>query len=125
MVPMPPMPFMYINLLWHCCVHLSFAVAFNTNTFNSFWFRNEKKTPKNKKKKKWLPKLECVDKKLPEESCVRNFRNPLFAKLLLFEILGRFPEIILGKKILGVRNFRVSTGYHKISTKITDEMRAL
>ena len=45
-------------------------------------------------------------KKLLEESCVRNFRNPLFAKLLLFEILGHFQKLFWAK-ILGVRNFRV------------------
>ena len=53
-----------------------------------------------------LPKLECTDKKLLEESCVQNFRNPLFAKLLLFEILGHFQKLFWAK-ILGVRNFRV------------------
>ena len=41
-----------------------------------------------------------------EASCVRNFRNPLFAKLLLFEILGHFQKLFWAK-ILGVRNFRV------------------
>ena len=46
------------------------------------------------------------DKKLPEASSVRNFRNPLFAKLLLFEILGHFQKLFW-EKILGVRNFRV------------------
>ena len=45
-------------------------------------------------------------KKLLEASCVRNFRNPLFAKLLLFEILGHFRKLFCAK-ILGVRNFRV------------------
>ena len=45
------------------------------------------------KKRKTLPKLECAYKKLLEESCVRNFRNPLFAKLLLFEILGHFQKL--------------------------------
>ena len=56
--------------------------------------------------KKKLPKLECAYKTLLEASCVWNFRNPLFAKLLLFEILGHF-EKLLWAKILGVRNFRV------------------
>ena len=57
--------------------------------------------------KKTLPKSECADrKKIHEESCVRNFRNPLFAKLLLFEILGHFQKLFWAK-ILGVRNFRV------------------
>ena len=41
-------------------------------------------------------------KKLLEESCVRNFRNPLFAKLLLFEILGHFQKLFWAK-ILGVQ----------------------
>ena len=45
-------------------------------------------------------------KKLFEANCVRNFRNPLFAKLLLFEILGHFQKLFWAK-ILGVRNFRV------------------
>ena len=66
----------------------------------SFRFRN------GKKKKKKLPKLECAGKKLFEASCVRNFRNPLFANLLLFEILGHFQKLFWAK-ILGVRNFRV------------------
>ena len=47
-----------------------------------------------------------ADKKLLEASCVRNFRNPLFAKLLLFEILEHFKKLFWAK-ILGVRNFRV------------------
>ena len=55
---------------------------------------------------KTLPKLECAYKKLLEESCLRNFRNPLFAKLLLFEILGHFRKLFWAK-ILSVRNFRV------------------
>ena len=42
---------------------------------------------------KKVKELECADKKLLEESCVRNFRNPLFAKLLLFEILGHFQKL--------------------------------
>ena len=57
-------------------------------------------------KKKKLPKLECAGKKLFEASCVQNFRNPLFAKLLLFKILGHFQKLFWAK-ILGVRNFRV------------------
>ena len=83
-------------------MHLRFAVAFNTTTFVSGSVTEKKK----KKKKKTLPKLECADKKILEESCVRNFRNPLFAKLLLFEILGHFQKLFWAK-ILGVRNFRV------------------
>ena len=79
-------------------MHLRFAVAFNITTLIS--------GSVTKKKKKTLPKLECADKKLLEESCVRNFRNPLFAKLLLFEILGHFQKLFWAK-ILGVRNFRV------------------
>ena len=71
----------------------------------SFRFRNGKNN-NNNKKKKTLPKLECADKKLLEESCVRNFRNPLFAKSPLFEILGHFQKLFWAK-ILGVRNFRV------------------
>ena len=84
-------------------MHLRFAVAFNTTTLVSG------SVTEKKKKKKTLPKLECADvpiKKLLEESCVRNFRNPLFAKLLLFEILGHFQKLFWAK-ILGVRNFRV------------------
>ena len=71
-------------------------VAFNTTTLVSG----------SVTKKKTLPKLECADKKLLEESCVRNFRNPLFAKPPLFEILGHFQKLFWAK-ILGVRNFRV------------------
>ena len=76
-------------------MHLRFVVAFNTATLISGSVTG----------KKQLPKL-CADKKLLEASCVRNFRNPLFAKLLLFEILGHFQKLF-GAKILGVRNFRV------------------
>ena len=83
-------------------MHLRFAVAFNTTTLVSGSVTKKKK----KKKKKTLPKLECADKKLLEESCVLNFRNPLFTKLLLFEILGHFQKLFWAK-ILGVRNFRV------------------
>ena len=79
-------------------MHLRFAVAFNTATLIS--------GSVTEKKKKKLPKLEFADKKLLEASCVRNFRNPLFAKLLLFEILGHFQKLF-SAKILGVRNFRV------------------
>ena len=71
-------------------------MAFNITTF----------VPGSVTEKKTLPKLEYADKKLLEESCVRNFRNPLFAKLLLFEILGHFQKLFWAK-ILGVRNFRV------------------
>ena len=77
-------------------MHLRFAVAFNITTLVS----------RSVTKEKTLPKLECADKKLLEESCVRNFRNPLFAKLLLFEILGHFQKLFWAK-ILGVRKFRV------------------
>ena len=67
-------------------------MAFNTTTLVSG----------SVKEKKILPKLDCADKKkLLEESCVRNFRNPLFAKLLPFEILGHFQKLFLAK-ILGV-----------------------
>ena len=76
-------------------MRLRFAVVFNTATLVSGSITE-----------KLLPKLECADKKLLEESCVRNFRNPLFAKLLLFEILGHFQKLFWAK-ILGVRNFRV------------------
>ena len=79
-------------------MHLRFAVAFNTLISDSI--------TKKKKKKKTLPKLECADKKLLGQSCVRNFRNPIFAKRLLFEILGHFQKLFWAK-ILGVRNFRV------------------
>ena len=74
-------------------MHLRFAVAFNATTLVSGSVTGKKNN------KKTLPKLKCADKKLLEESCVRNFRNPLFAKLLLFEIFRTFPEIILGKNI--------------------------
>ena len=77
-------------------MHIRFAVAFNTATLVSGSVTEKKK----------LPKLECAGKKLFEASCVRNFRNPLFAKLLLFEILGHFQKLFWAK-ILGVRNFRV------------------
>ena len=77
-------------------MHLRFAVAFNTATLISG----------SVTEKKELPKLECADEKLLEASCVRNFRNPLLAKLLLFEILGHFQKLFWAK-ILGVRNFRV------------------
>ena len=72
-----------------------FCVAFNTTTLVS-----------GSVTEKTLPKLECADKKILEENCVRNFRNPLFAKLLLSEILGHFQNLFWAK-ILGVRNFRV------------------
>ena len=77
-------------------MHLRFAVAFNTTTL-VYGSVTGKKT---------LPKLKCADKKLFGESCVRNFRNPLFAKLLLFEILGHFQKLFWAQ-ILGVQNFRV------------------
>ena len=80
-------------------MHIRFAVTFNTATLVS-------DSVTEKKKKKKLPKLECAGKKLFEASCVRNFRNPLFAKLLLFEILGHFQKLFWAK-ISGVRNFRV------------------
>ena len=76
-------------------MHLRFAMAFNTATLISGSVTEKK-----------LPKLECADKKILEASCVRNFRNPLFAKLLLFEIFGHFLKLFWAK-ILGVRNFRV------------------
>ena len=75
-------------------------MAFNT----TISFADSVTEKKKKTKKKPLPKLECADKKILEESCVRNFRNPLFAKLLLFEILGHFQKLFWAK-ILGVRNF--------------------
>ena len=78
-------------------MHIRFAVAFNIATLVSGSVTE---------KKKKLQKLECAGKKLFEASCVRNFRNPLFAKLLLFEILGHFQKLFWAK-ILGVRNFRV------------------
>ena len=96
------MPFMYIKIVMTLLCAFMFWGGFQHYYFN-FRFRNgEKKKPK----KKPLPKLECADKKLLEESCVRNFRNPLFAKLLLFEILGHFQKLFWAK-ILGVQNFRV------------------
>ena len=97
------MPFMYIKFVMTLLCAFTFDGGFQHYHFSSR-FRNGKK--KKKKKKKKLPKLECADKKLLEESCVRNFRNPLFAKLLLFEILGHLQKLFWAK-ILGVRNFRV------------------
>ena len=94
------MPFMYIKFVMTLLCAFTFCGGFQHYYFSSR-FRNGKK-----KKKKTLPKLECADKKILEESCVRNFRNPLFAKLLLFEILGHFQKLFWAK-ILGVRNFRV------------------
>ena len=76
-------------------MHIRFAVAFNTATLVSGSITE-------KKKKKKVTEI----RKLFEASCVRNFRNPLFAKLLLFEILGHFQKLFWAK-ILGVRNFRV------------------
>ena len=65
-------------------------------------------------------------KKLLEESCVRNFRNPLFAKLLLIEILGHFQKLFWAK-ILGVRNFRVFEifGHHRRKAKGQDIIQYL
>ena len=77
-------------------MHILFAVAFNTATLVS------SSVMEKKKKKKKVTEI----RKLFEASCVRNFRNPLFAKLLLFEILGHFQKLFWAK-ILGVRNFRV------------------
>ena len=91
---------MYIKFAMTLLCAYTFCGGFQ-HCYLSFWFRNGKK-----KKKKKLPKLECAGKKLFEASCVRNFRNPLFAKLLLFEILGHFQKLFWAK-ILGVRNFRV------------------
>ena len=93
------MPFMYIKFVMTLLCAFMFCGGFQHYYFSSR-FLNEKK------KKKTLPKLEYADKKLLEESRVRNFRNPLFAKLLLFEILGHFQKLFWAK-ILGVRNFRV------------------
>ena len=94
---MVPMPFMYIKFVMTLLCAYTFCGGFQ-HCYFSFRFRNGKK--------KKLPKLECAGKKLFEASCVRNFRNPLFAKLLLFEILGHFQKLFWAK-ILGVRNFRV------------------
>ena len=93
---MVPVPFMFIKFVMTLLCAFTFCDGFQHCYFN-FRFRNGKKK---------LPKLECADKKLLEASCVRNFRNPLFAKLLLFEILGHFQKLFWAK-ILGVRNFRV------------------
>ena len=90
------MSFMYIKFVMTLLCAFTFCGGFQHYYYSSR-FRTEKK--------KKLPKLECADKK-NEESCVRNFRNPLFAKLLLFEILGHFQKLFWAK-ILGVRNFRV------------------
>ena len=94
---MVPVPFMFIKFVMTLLCAFTFCGGFQHCYFN-FRFCN--------KKKKKLLKLECADKKLLEASCVRNFRNPLFAKLLLFEILGHFQKLFWAK-ILGVRNFRV------------------
>ena len=98
------MPFMYIKFVMTLLCAFKFCDSFQlTTTLVSCSVtkkRKKKKTHKNR-----LPKLECVDKNLPEESCVRNFRNPLFAKLLLFEILGHFQKLFWAK-ILGEGNFR-------------------
>ena len=102
---MVPVPFMCIKFVMTLMCAFTFCGGFQHCYFN-FRFRNEKKKKKKKKKRKKLPKLECADKKLLEASCVRNFKNPLFAKLLLFEILGHFQKLFW-EKILGVRNFRV------------------
>ena len=95
------MPFMYIKIRYDTAA-FKFCGSFQHYYF-SFRFRK-------KKKKKALPKLECADKNLFEDSCVQNFRNPLFAKLLLllFEILGHFQKLFW-TKILSVRNFRALT----------------
>ena len=93
---MVPVPFMFIKFVMTLLCAFTFCGGFQYCYFN-FRFRNGKKKS---------PKLECADKKLLEASCVRNFRNPLFAKLLLFEILGHFQKLFWAK-ILGVRNFRV------------------
>ena len=76
-------------------MHIRFAVAFNTATLVSGSVTEKKK------------KVTEI-RKLFEASCVRNFRNPLSAKLLLFEILGHFQKLFWAK-ILGVRNFRTFT----------------
>ena len=96
---MVPMPFMYIKFIMTLlCAFTRFLFCGGfQHYYYSFQFHHGKKT---------LLKLECADKKLLEESCVRNFRNPLFAKLLLFEILGHFQKLFWAT-ILGVRNFRV------------------
>ena len=95
------MPFMYIKFIMTLLCAFTFCGGFHTTTLIS-----GSVTKKKKKKKKTLPKLECADKKLLGESCVPNFRNPFFAKLLLFEILGHFQKLFWAK-LLGVRNFRV------------------
>ena len=95
------MPFMYIKFVMTLLCAFTFCDGFQHYYF-SFRLRNGKK----KKNITEIRMLECADKKLLEESCVGNFRNPLFAKLLLFEILGHFQKLFWAK-ILGVRNFRV------------------
>ena len=98
------MPFMYIKFVMTLLCAFTFCGGFQHYYF-SFRFRNRKKHYRNLDIGS-KPKLGCADKKLLGESCVQNFRNPLFAKLLLLEILGHFQKLFWAK-ILGVRNFRV------------------
>ena len=79
---MVPMPFMYTKFVMTLLCAFTFCGGFQHYYF-SFRFRNRKKT---------LPKLKCANKKLLKESCVRNFKNPLLAKLLLFEVLRHFQK---------------------------------
>ena len=109
---MVSMPFMYIKFVMTLPSAFTFCGGFQHYYFN-FRFRNGEK-----KKKKKVPKLERADKKkLLEESCVRNFRNPLFCKTATVRDFRTFPEIILGKnircsKFWSVRNFRTFTVPH-------------
>ena len=97
------MRFMYIKFVLTLLCAFKFCGSFQlTTTLVSCSVTGEKK-----KKKTVIPKLGCADKKLPEESCDRNFRNPLSAKQLLFEILGHFQKLFWAK-ILGVRNLECS-----------------
>ena len=85
---------MYIKFFITLLCAFTFCGGFQHYYF-SFRFRNRKK----KKKKKMLLKLESADKKLIEESYVRNFRNPVFCKTATVRDFRTFPEIILGKNI--------------------------
>ena len=85
------MPYFYINFVITLLCVFDFAIAFNTLVSVIV---------------KLLLKFECANKPLLKESCVQNFRNRHFAKLLLFEILGHFQKLFWAK-ILGFRIFRV------------------
>ena len=98
------MPFMYIKFIMTLLWAFTFCGGFQHYYF-SFRFRNGKT----------LPKSECADRDfLLEESCVRNFRNPLFAKLLLFKILGHFQKLFWAKILGNFRTFTVLCFFNNI-----------